>query len=97
MPFIEEAIGNAKKYAASSEILIQMGLHQGQLIAQVADKGPGFDVDQVKGSYDKRGSLGLLNMDERAKMIGGSTTIQSASGKGTTITVRIPFQQKEPN
>lgn len=87
---IEEAVGNAKKYAQSSLIKIKLASQNGLVIAEVADNGQGFDVEAVKSTYDQRGSLGLINMDERAQMAGGRCQIQSVRGKGTTVRVEVP-------
>ncbi len=88
---IEEAVGNAKKYANSDVILIRLETLKNMVIAQVIDHGKGFDVEAVKATYDQRGSLGLLNMDERAQMVGGRCHINSAIGKGTTVRVEVPL------
>lgn len=91
---IEEAVGNAKKYAKSSKIQITIEVADDYLTAQVSDEGGGFDVAKVKGSYDQRGSLGLVNMDERAKMLGGRCDIESVVGVGTTVTATIPLNRQ---
>ena len=51
---------------------------------------PGFLVDQVKANYDKRGSLGLVNLYERAELVNGILNIDSQPGRGTRIQVTIP-------
>ncbi len=88
---IEEAVGNARKYAAKSAIEIHLVTKSDHVIAAVIDHGPGFDVAAVKATYDQRGSLGLLNMDERAQMVGGHCEIQSVKGKGTIVRIEIPI------
>jgi signal transduction histidine kinase len=90
---IEEAIGNAKKYATAEVIRISLNAHKDFVIAEIADDGKGFDVNAVKSTYDQRGSLGLLNMEERAQMIGGKCHIISAKGKGTTIRAEVPLHK----
>ncbi|MFQ5610613.1 MAG: ATP-binding protein [Anaerolineae bacterium] len=87
---VEEAIGNAKKHAQADQINIRIQLMNGSVITEVIDNGRGFDVNSVRASYDQRGSLGLLNMDERAKMVGGRCHITSAPGKGTTVRIEVP-------
>jgi len=46
---------------------------------------------QSSRTYNTRGSLGLLNMRERARLIGGECRIRSAEGEGTTVEVRVPL------
>ncbi len=88
---IEEAVGNARKYANQSTIEIHLTAQKDRVIAAVVDHGPGFDVAAVKATYDQRGSLGLLNMEERAQMVGGICRIQSVKGKGTTVRIEVPI------
>jgi signal transduction histidine kinase len=59
----------------------------------VQDDGRGFDLKRVLASYEQRGSFGLLNIEERAKLIGGISELQSAPGEGTTVRVVVPLNQ----
>lgn len=90
---IEEAVGNAKKHAQCSEIKINLLAHKDHLTVEVKDNGVGFDVEATKSTYDQRTSLGLINLDERAQLVGGHCSIESARGKGTTIRVEIPYER----
>ncbi len=87
---IEEAISNARKHARANNIWIRMRMEGDVFVAEVQDDGVGFDVSVLERGYDERGSLGMLNMRERAELAGGSWRIQSAPGKGTRVTLRIP-------
>ena len=89
---IEEAVNNVKKYAKAELTRVKLDVHNDLLIAEVIDNGVGFDVASVKASYDTRGSLGLLNMNERAQMIGGRCNIVSAQGQGTNVRIEVPLQ-----
>jgi signal transduction histidine kinase len=88
---IEEAVGNARKHANHAPIFVSLQRKDNSLIAVVQDQGPGFDVDLVEQSYDKRASLGLQNMRERARLIDGNLTIVSAPGQGTRVTLAAPI------
>jgi signal transduction histidine kinase len=90
---VEEAVGNAKKHAQCSEIRINLLGHKDHLTVEVKDNGVGFDVEATKSTYDQRTSLGLINLDERAQLVGGHCSIESARGKGTTIRVEIPYER----
>jgi signal transduction histidine kinase len=87
---IEEAVNNARKHAQSNEIWVRLYQHEGMIATEIEDHGVGFDVEAVDASYDRRGSLGMINMRERAEIIEGTLSIQSAKGQGTKITVLIP-------
>lgn len=47
----------------------------------------------VEANYDRRGSLGMVNMRERAEMINGAVRVNSAEGRGTRIVVFIPLTE----
>ncbi|MCX7681490.1 MAG: GAF domain-containing sensor histidine kinase [Anaerolineae bacterium] len=91
---IEEAIGNARKHAKAKNLWVRLYTRANMFIAEVEDDGVGFDVDAVQARYDERGSLGMLNMHERADMIGGKLSIASAPGRGTRITLTVPLQNR---
>ncbi len=88
---IEEAIGNAKKHAQANEIKISLAAKPDRLFVEIRDDGVGFDLQRTQSTYDQRSSLGLINMEERAELVGGRCTIESARGKGTAVRVEIPF------
>ncbi len=62
----------------------------GAVIAVVDDDGKGFDVGAVLSGYATRGSLGLLQMPESARLIGSQLSIDSSPGQGTRIPLRTP-------
>ncbi|MFN2118674.1 MAG: histidine kinase [Candidatus Promineifilaceae bacterium] len=88
---IEEALSNARKHARPSKFEVKMWQESDLFIARIADDGVGFDLMDVQLDYDTRGSLGLLNMQERAERIDGSLRIDSVPGLGTTITLVLPL------
>jgi signal transduction histidine kinase len=88
---VQEAVNNARKHARSSEVTIYIYQEEDQLVASVRDRGKGFNVAAVESSYNTRGSLGLLNMRERAQLIGGECRIRSVENQGTTVELRVPL------
>jgi len=91
---IEEAIGNARKHARAKNIWVRLDIQGDTFIAEVEDDGAGFDVEAVQVRYDERGSLGMINMHERAELVGGALTIASALGQGTRITLTVPLRRR---
>ncbi len=71
--------------------MIYLYPEEGQLVASVRDRGRGFNLAAVEAGYNSRGSLGLLNMRERAGLINGECRIRSVEGEGTTIELRVPI------
>lgn len=92
---IQEAVNNAKKYARSSaiEIILHPDKANDLLTVSVRDNGKGFDVQAVRKQYDKRGSLGMINMQERIEAINGRLKIQSEIGQGTEISIILPLRE----
>jgi signal transduction histidine kinase len=93
----EEAVNNARKHAQAAHIWVRLKpLPQQADIAflEIADDGLGFDVAAVNKSYDKRGSLGMVNLRERSELVNGILHIESAPGKGAKIQVFIPLTEE---
>jgi signal transduction histidine kinase len=88
---IQEAINNALKYAKAEHIWVRLKQTPTALEVTVQDDGRGFDLQKVLDSYEKRGSFGLLNIEERAKLIGSTSEMMSAPGEGTTVRVTVPL------
>jgi signal transduction histidine kinase len=91
---IEEAIGNARKHAKANNLWIRLYTKDKTFVAEVEDDGAGFDVEAVQVRYDERGSLGMINMHERAELVSGRLSIASAPGKGTRITLVAPLPRR---
>lgn len=93
---IEEAVSNARKHAGADCIHVRIGLQGNDtFVAEVEDDGKGFDLDAVQMGYDRQGSLGLINMQERAEMIQGELTIATEPGQGTRVTLTVPAAEGE--
>jgi signal transduction histidine kinase len=90
---IQEAVNNARKHAKAPTITIYLYEEEGHLIASVRDRGKGFHLEAVESNYNTRGSLGLINMRERAGLIGAELRMRSAPGEGTTVELRIPLSE----
>jgi signal transduction histidine kinase len=91
---VEEAVGNARKHAQANNIYVRLYRRDKYAVVEIQDDGVGFDVDAVTSNYEKRGSLGMVNMRERVALIEGTLQIDSAKGQGTKISVFVPI--KEP-
>jgi signal transduction histidine kinase len=84
---VQEALNNAQRHAAAASITVTVAREGDRLVARVADDGAGFEPD-APGVRGRR--LGLTSMEERAAAIGGTLTIESARGAGTTVTLELP-------
>jgi signal transduction histidine kinase len=88
---VREAIHNVKKHAKANNIWLTVARSKKELLTTIRDDGQGFDVEEVEISYATRGSIGLLNLYERAEMLGGRVSIESAPGQGTTVSLTVPL------
>jgi len=94
---IEEAVNNARKHAEASEIRVRIRFlpYDRELaFIEVADNGKGFDPKQVNADYERRGSLGMVNLRERTELLNGLLYIDSAPAKGTRVYVVIPLNEE---
>jgi signal transduction histidine kinase len=81
---LQEAIHNAVKHGACSEINLGLITRTNNMIVTITDNGKGFD-QSMAGSNGN----GLINMKKRAEELGGSFDIQSSPGNGTRISFKI--------
>ncbi len=82
---VQEAVTNAARHAQATRVGVILEKRGERVVAVVEDNGRGFDVDEAL----RRGQLGLLGMRERAEMLGGTLSIESAPGSGTAVFVEI--------
>lgn len=91
----EEAVNNARKHARAAHIWVRLKRLQKDIcLLEIQDDGVGFDVSAVETAYEKRGSLGMVNMRERTELINGLMRIDSAPGRGTRIQVVVPLSEE---
>ncbi len=88
---IHEAVNNVRKHSKARNAWIIIERRPKDLIVAVRDDGKGFDVAQIEAQYDSMGRLGMLNMKERAEMLGASYVVKSAPGRGTLIYLIVPL------
>ncbi|MFQ3633878.1 histidine kinase [Roseiflexus sp.] len=89
---IQEAVNNSLKHSKAQHIRVCLRQTPKTIETIIEDDGRGFDVEKVRASYDQRGSFGLLNIEERASLVGGVAEVTSTPGKGTTWKVIVPLQ-----
>lgn len=87
---VQEAVNNALKHARAGHIKVHLKETPTALYAVVVDDGQGFDVSQVEQGHRQGGHLGLVNIRERADLIGGELEIESVPGQWTRIIVSVP-------
>ncbi len=86
---IQEAIWNVERHSKAKQVIITMILNESETKIDVNDDGIGFDVPSKLSTFYTDGKLGLLGMQERAKLIGGKLEVKSAPNMGTNISFQM--------
>ncbi len=81
---VRELLNNATSHSKASHVKVSVHVEEEKLCLAVEDDGVGFEVEKVREQRAAQGHLGLVGIEERARQCGGTLTIESAAGKGTT-------------
>jgi signal transduction histidine kinase len=84
---VAEAMRNAAEHAQASHLTVGITIDGEDLVACVDDDGTGFDTARAHGPD----AYGLTLMDRRCRSAGGTLSVRSLPGAGTTVTVRLPL------
>ncbi len=88
---VQEALTNVLKHAAAHRVSVVLQRSPDQVSAVVEDDGQGFDTDSPGAASATERRLGVLGMRERMALVGGTLTIESNIGRGTTVIARVPL------
>lgn len=91
---VQQAVMNAVRGGKAKNVKIMAGIGGDALRVKVLDDGIGFDVAKERELAEERGTWGLVNMEERARLIGGSVSITSEPGRGSTVFLEVPLTKK---
>ena len=89
---VQEALTNVLKHSGARRVSVVLRRSPDQVSAVVEDDGRGFSGDPAPATPATERRLGLLGMRERLDLVGGTLTVESAVGCGTTVIARIPLQ-----
>jgi signal transduction histidine kinase len=89
---IREATGNAVRHGQCDSINVALGVEENTISLRVEDDGTGFDPTafDYRSDEERESGLGLINMKEQARALGGNLEIESSTGEGTTVTCVLP-------
>jgi two-component system sensor histidine kinase DegS len=87
----QEALRNVWRHSKASRAWVTVEFEVGKTILTIRDNGKGFELPKRVSDLASTGKLGLAGMEERARLLGGSLTLQSKLGMGTTVTVEVPI------
>lgn len=86
----QEALSNVAKHAEATFVSVNLTVNEQSVGLAVADNGKGFAADPVLNQGNGH-SFGLLGMQERVALVGGTLWIKSEPGRGTRVLVRVPL------
>jgi PAS domain S-box-containing protein len=84
----QESLQNIVKHSNAKHVSVALSLQKGSVLLSIEDDGAGFDAEVVRG----RGGLGLISMEERARMVNGTLSVEAQPGHGARISLTIPLR-----
>jgi two-component system sensor histidine kinase UhpB len=93
---VQEALTNVVRHARARSVWIRVKREGNALFVSVKDDGVGFDVSGALSNAIVRGSLGLLGMEERVTLAGGSLRFNSTPGQGAEVAAQFPLRFAKP-
>jgi signal transduction histidine kinase len=85
----QEALTNAARHSGASKVDIRVYCEKNAAVLEIQDNGTGFNVEEA----DRKGTLGLTGMEERARYLGAQLTVETETGRGTTVRFSAPLNQ----
>jgi signal transduction histidine kinase len=92
---LQEALQNVHKHAGATRVDVMLERRGDEAVLIVEDNGEGYDPGREVAADSNEG-MGVVNMRERAALVGGGLEIESTPGEGTTLFVRVPFRAEPP-
>ncbi len=86
----QESLTNVARHANASQVKASLDINGDKIMMKISDNGKGFDVSKPRTK-----SLGLLGMKERTLMLKGKLDIESKPGEGTSVTITVPYGNKD--
>ncbi len=83
---VQEALHNTVRHSGARTARVDLEQMGRSIRVRVSDDGHGFDPKRARG-------LGIMGMGERVKRLGGTLTVDSAPGRGTTVTAELPLPE----
>ena len=93
--FVQGAIGNIAQHSKAKEAIIMLEYYRDELSLSIKDNGEGFDVSEITDVEESGRGRGLFSMRERIMLLGGTASVESEIGQGTTVWAKVPIVQGE--
>ena len=85
----QESLTNVRRHAMATEVSVDLKLYPEAAYLRVQDNGRGFNFEKVREG--EQGGFGLASMEQRARLLNGTLSVQSQDDKGTLVEARIPL------
>jgi signal transduction histidine kinase len=85
----QETLRNVKKHSGATKAVIRLKFTRSRVKLVVSDNGIGFELPEMLGDFAIKGKLGLIGMQERARLLNGKFSVKSHIGRGTTVVVEV--------
>jgi PAS domain S-box-containing protein len=86
----QEALNNVAKHSDASAVEVTVDFRNAGITMTIADNGKGFEVPPSTSDLAPSGKLGIIGMQERARLLRGTLTVHSEPGAGTSVVVAVP-------
>lgn len=90
---VRELLLNVVKHARTQKAQLSMKTDNHTLVVQVADEGIGFNPPDAILKHVNKGGYGLYNVQQRIEQMSGRFAVESAPGRGTSVTLMVPFTE----
>ena len=87
---VQEALNNIRRHAQASEAKVVTEFGEDRIRLTISDNGRGFRLSEGVDDLPHNGKLGLIGIQERARLLGGTVEVKSTPGKGTALVVEVP-------
>jgi signal transduction histidine kinase len=91
---LQQALINVHQHAQARHAALELSFNEEGLSAVIQDDGLGFEPPELPYDLTRQGHYGLAGMHERAVLVGGHLSVDSAPGQGTRVTAFVPYQRQ---
>ena len=92
---VQEALNNVCRHARATRVRVGLEQRTSELVVSITDNGTGFEPAATATARARETSFGLLGMHDRAALLHGTLDVDSAPGRGTTVTLYVPLLPRD--